>query len=193
MGSTSALRKKSGRLTGEFAVFVNDFRDYIFQAFSGEIEDGLPVALASQQDAEFRGAELDLRIGLYEEGARHLDLRLIGDYVRAQLANGEALPRIPPRRLGFGLHYGDGRLHGMAEVRFIDDQTRLASNETATDGYELVNASIGYRFFFGEQIVDVLLRAHNLTDQEARNHASFLKDRVPMPGRDISLKLRVTF
>lgn len=35
----------------------------------------------------------------------------------------------------------------------------------------------------------MLLRGTNLTDEEARNHVSFLKDLVPMPGRDLSLSV----
>jgi iron complex outermembrane receptor protein len=52
---------------------------------------------------------------------------------------------------------------------------------------------VGYRFFTSFAVYDLLLRGTNLTDEEARNHVSFLKDLVPMPGRDVSLSLRVTF
>jgi iron complex outermembrane receptor protein len=38
-----------------------------------------------------------------------------------------------------------------------------------------------------------LLRGANLTDEEARNHVSFLKDLAPLPGRDVRLGLRVAF
>ena len=36
-------------------------------------------------------------------------------------------------------------------------------------------------------ITDVLLRGTNLTNEEARNNVSFLKDVAPLPGRDVSL------
>jgi iron complex outermembrane receptor protein len=38
-----------------------------------------------------------------------------------------------------------------------------------------------------------LLRGTNLTDEEARNHVSFLKDLAPLPGRDVRLSLRLAF
>ncbi|HEX2223655.1 MAG TPA: hypothetical protein VHN15_05575, partial [Thermoanaerobaculia bacterium] len=62
-----------------------------------------------------------------------------------------------------------------------------------TEGYTLLNANLSYRIFTSRAIYDLLLRGTNLTDEEARNHVSFLKDRVPLPGRDISLALRLTF
>ena len=42
----------------------------------------------------------------------------------------------------------------------------------------------------GDRLVDLLLRGNNLTNEEARNHVSFLKDSVPLPGRDIGLSVR---
>jgi len=42
-------------------------------------------------------------------------------------------------------------------------------------------------------VTDMILRGRNLADEEARNHVSFLKDVAPLPGRDLSLGLRVAF
>jgi iron complex outermembrane recepter protein len=38
-----------------------------------------------------------------------------------------------------------------------------------------------------------MLRGSNLTDEEARDHTSFLKDVAPLPGRDIRLSVRLGF
>ena len=117
----------------------------------------------------------------------------MGDLVDAELSAGGNLPRIPPLRLGGGLHYHSERWNAMAEVRWIDDQDDIAVNETATDGYTLFNASVGYRFIFGGRIVDLLLRGRNLTDEEARVHTSFLKNFAPLPGRNVTLSARFWF
>ena len=195
VGLDVSLRRGEGRLSGELSFFVNRFNDFIYQAFTGDSEDGLPVLQFDQDDAEFVGAELDGRVELWQGGeGQHLHLRVTGDWVRAELADtGEPLPRIPPIRLGTGFHYHGPRWQGMAEVRWIDRQDRLAENETPTDSYTMVNASVGYRFFTEHQVYDLLLRGTNLTDREARNHVSFLKDRVPLPGRDVTLSLRTLF
>ena len=123
----------------------------------------------------------------------HLHLELVGDVVEAEFDNGTYLPRIPPLRLGGGFHYHSERWSGMAEVRWVDGQTRVAVNETPTEGYTFVNASISYRLLFEKQILDLLLRGRNLTDEEARSHTSFLKDFAPLPGRDVRLSLRLWF
>ena len=193
LGLDLSLRKHQGRLTGELTLFRQDFDDFIFRAFTGDVEDGFPVVLYSQQDAELVGAELSARIELLEQNGHHLHFQLVGDMVDAELDTGGYLPRIPPLRLGGGLHYHSERWSATAEVRWVDDQTDTAVNETPTDGYTFVNASVGYRILFGGQIVDLLLRGRNLTDEEARSHTSFLKNTAPLPGRDVALSARFWF
>ncbi|MEM6455568.1 MAG: TonB-dependent receptor [Acidobacteriota bacterium] len=199
LGFDVSLRKRSGKVQGEITGFINRIDDFIYELETGGIEDGLPIFQFVQADAEFVGVEVQSRIELWEQNTgssrSHLDLQLFGDYVRAELrdAAGTPLPRIPPLRLGAGLHFHTDRLHAMAEVRHSAEQDRTAPNETETDEYTLVNASVSYRFFGARAIYDVLLRGNNLTDEEARNHVSFQKDVVPLPGRDISLALRVRF
>lgn len=194
LGLDVSLRRQSGRFTGELTFFVTRFDDFIFQTFTGGEEDGLPVVRYVQDDAVLAGAELESRFELWHGGSSHLDLQLFGDYVEAELrATGEPLPRMPPLRYGAGLHYHGDRLHGMLEVRRTDGQDRLAAHETATAGFTFVNASVSYRTFRGSKIYDLLLRGRNLTDEEGRNHVSFLKDEVPLPGRDVSLAVRLWF
>ncbi len=194
LGVDLFVRRSVGRLTGEFHVFRTEFSDFIFPALTGEEEDGLPVVLYSQADAEFTGAELDATVELVEGEAGHLDLELLADFVRGELAGGGGdLPRIPARRAGLGLRYHGARWTAGAEVQEVADQDRLAANETPTEGYTLLGADLGYRFFFTGSVVDLLLRGRNLIDEEARNHVSFLKDLVPLPGRDVSLVARFAF
>ena len=91
------------------------------------------------------------------------------------------------------MHYHSENWSGNVELRWIDDQTDVAANESATDGYTMLNASVGRRFLWGGQIVDLLLRGRNLTDEEARVHTSFLKNAAPLPGRDVALSARLWF
>lgn len=118
---------------------------------------------------------------------------MIGDVVKAELDNGDHLPRIPPLRLGAGIHYHSEHWNASAEMQWVDEQSDLGVNETATNGYTLIDASVGYRFLFERQILDILLRGRNLGDEEARSHTSFLKDIAPLPGRDLSLSLKLLF
>jgi iron complex outermembrane receptor protein len=124
----------------------------------------------------------------------NLALELFGDYVRAELRDtGDPLPRIPPLRYGTALLYQGPALSGRVEVRRTDEQDRVSEFEEPTDGYTMLNASLGYRFFLGGVINDILIRGRNLTDEEARNHVSFLKEVAPLPGRDVSLVYRPSF
>ncbi|MEM7584666.1 MAG: TonB-dependent receptor [Acidobacteriota bacterium] len=193
LGLDVSLRFETERFSGELTLFRQDFDDYIFMAFTGEEEDGFPVVIFRQQDAEFDGAEFRGRIELYEEDQHHVHLSLMGDVVNAELDAGGNLPRIPPMRLGGGIHYHSDSWNASAEVRWVDDQTDVGVNETPTDGYTLFNASLGYRLLFGNQIVDFLLRGRNLGDEDARLHTSFLKNVAPLPGRNVTLSARLQF
>lgn len=193
VGLDLSLRRTRGRLTGAFNLFYNSFSDYVFQRFTGDEVEGFPVLQWAQTDADFWGAELEVSIALAERAHSSWDLDLLWDMVRAEFDDGEDLPRIPPQRYGIGVHYRGDRLRGGAGVRFVDDQDRVAVNETPTDGYTLVNADVSYRFFFDSYYLDLILRGTNLTDEEARSHTSFVKDDVPLPGRNVSLAARLGF
>jgi iron complex outermembrane receptor protein len=75
----------------------------------------------------------------------------------------------------------------------VAEQDRIGAFERPTDGYTLVDAGIGVRFVARRAVYDLSVRGTNLTDEEARNHVSFLKDLAPLPGRDVRAVLRVTF
>ncbi len=192
-GLDVSLRKTEGRLTGELTLFRQDFSDFIYQAFTGEEEDGIVVLRYNQADASTEGAELRLRLELLNRNDHHLHVQAMADSVSAELDAGGNLPRIPPMSFGAGLHYHGHHWRAAVEGRWIDDQNDVAELETPTEGYTMVNAHVGRRFILGNQILDVLLRGRNLTDEEARVHTSFLKTFAPLPGRDVTLSARFWF
>ncbi len=194
LGVDLGVRHSAGRLTGEVSVFANRFSDFIYEAFTGEVEGGLDVIRFTQADALFTGAEAHLDMELLHREPHHLTLELTGDVVRAELAATDGpLPRIPPARIGAGIHYQGSALWGGFELRRVFEQARVAELEEPTDGYTMAEATLGYRFFVGGLVHDLILRGTNLTDVEARNHVSFLKDSAPLPGRDLSLAYRLNF
>jgi iron complex outermembrane receptor protein len=194
LGAEASLRRRAGRVTGELNLFVNRFDGFIYEQLTGEEEDDLQVIRFVQRDADFRGAELTGIFDLYHGEPDHVDVELGADYVRAELRDtGEPLPRIPPVRYRLALHYRGERFQGKLEGQRVQTQDRVASFETSTPGYTLVNATLSYRLFATHGVYDLVLRGTNLTDQLARNHVSFLKDVAPLPGRDFSLALRYAF
>ncbi len=192
-GLDLSLRRTEGRLTGELTLFRQDFQDFIYQAFTGEEEDEIAVLRYSQADAATEGAELRLRLELFDRNGHHLHLQAMADTVSADLDAGGNLPRIPPMSFGAGLHYHGHHWRAAVEGRRVDDQNDVAELETPTEGFTMVNAHVGRRFVLGGQILDVLLRGRNLTDEEARVHTSFLKNFAPLPGRDVTLSARFWF
>ena len=194
LGLDLSLNKRAGPVTGQLAVFLNRFDDYIYEELTDEEEDGLQVVRFVQRDATFRGFEASAAIELMHKEPRHVDLELQADYVRASLRGGSEapLPRIPPFRYGAALHYQDNHLDGRFEVRGAAEQTRVSSAaELPTEGYTFLNASLSYRFFVGRTILQLRVQGNNLTDEEGRNHVSFLKDVAPLPGRDFRAAVRV--
>lgn len=198
LGFDLSLRKRSGRLTGEISLFANRFDDFIFESFTGEFtdeEEPLQVVRFVARDAEFRGAELSGVYELYHGEPNHLDLEGGIDFVRANLRGSadDPLPRIPPTRYRLALHYRGGRLQAKVEGVRAARQNRVSPFETPTEGYDLLNADLSYRFLVKDTVLDLILRGNNLTDELARNHVSFLKDAAPLSGRDVSLGVRLAF
>lgn len=129
-----------------------------------------------------------------------LYLQFKADYVHAEdRDSGASLPRITPLRVGIGLGYTSERLSLKVEGVRVNHQYHTAQFETSTPGYTLLNASASYRFPWqlGHGInpvtSEVFLRGTNLTNEEARNHQSFLKDVLPLPGRNVLGGVRLTF
>ena len=175
-------------------MFVNRFSGYIFPRATGAEEDHLPVYRYVQQGAGFHGAEAELLFHLHESSAHTWDLRLAGDFVRGRLTDGAGnLPRITPQRLTAGIDYRGGPFFGGIDIQFADRARHLAGDESPTGASTLLNTSLGWHFDLGRFACDLFLRVTNLTDTEARNHVSFLKDLAPLPGRNAVLGMRLSF
>ena len=225
LGKERALRAEIGLhahtdlVDLKFAVYRTNFNDFIYLADTGVEEEGLPVRLWSQGDANFTGAEAEALFHLGEGTSGAWDLRLFADYVRAELqgngtrtvefevphgdhshhyevelANGGNLPRIAPGRFGADVNWSlDGWRASLGAIRY-SKQDRVAENEEASPGYTLVNAHLAYRWDrSATNSWEVFLDGNNLTDQEVRPHTSLLRDYSPLPGRGVAFGLRAYF
>jgi len=192
-GVEAYLRGDLGPARLSLSAYRNWFDRFIFLEETGGDEDGLPVFQFLQQDADQFGIEGEISADLYR--GRHFSLvgDLRGDYVRATLADGSPVPRIPPLSLLAGLEAQAGHFDIRAEVQWFDEQTRVAPLETPTDSFTFVNLSLAWHPLEGDDNVTVLLQADNVFDVEGRRHASFTKDFVPLAGRNVKLSARVSF
>lgn len=173
--------------------FLNRFTNFIFEAETGEEIDELPVFQFLQRDATYRGVEVEASARLLEVRGVRLIADVVGDYVHATIKGGGPVPRIPPLRILGGLEAQSNFWDARAEVEWTDDQTRVAAFETPTEGFTRVNASVVWHPWGKRNETSLILSANNLFDVEARRHASFTKDFVPLAGRDIRLSARFAF
>jgi iron complex outermembrane receptor protein len=205
VGVDLSARRTAGRVTGFVTLFYNRFDDYITleptpKTFPFE-DESLQVYAYQNVPADFAGGEAGTTIRLVEAGAHALDLDLGVDYVHTRdRRTGDGLPFIPPFRFRTGLSWSWQRLRLGVEVNHAAGQHRLAPGgpptsptSIPTDAYTLLNAYLAYNIASGPVSWDLLLRGNNLTNAEAREATSFLKDIAPLPGIGISGGLRATF
>lgn len=197
------LRKESGRFQWNVNLFANYIEDFIFFESLDNNNDGLAdevdedgnlggeflLVQFQQNDAIFYGFELSSLFNVYENNASRLDLNLFTDYVRAELTNGDNLPRISPARIGMSLDYSQNKLSLGLDLTTILEQNDNAALETETSGYTLLDINANYDF----QLVSVFARANNLLDENGRVHTSFIKDRAPIMGRSLMVGFTADF
>lgn len=183
------LRKHEGDTTFSLSAFHNRVKNYIYANTLDRFEDFRLIEY-TQQDAEFTGVEGEIKhqfTSIFSAG-------VFGDYVRGKLTGGQGdLPRIPAARLGVRANLKWQQWSGGVEYAYVFRQKDIASYESETPGYSMVNAVVSYRFKAAGAQYDVYLRGNNLLDKLAYNHASFLATSAPLPGRSVLLGVRMTY
>lgn len=187
------LELRGERFNASFDLFSSRFDDFIYLADTGAEVDELPLREWRQADARFTGFEAEGVWHIAETAVGHFDLQAFGDRVRARLERGGDLARIPQSRLGAELrwHHEAWRA-GLGAIRYFE-QDRVAEYETTSAAFTLWSAHVGYAFEAGATSVEIYLKGENLGDEQARLHTSALKDRAPLPGRNIAGGVRVYF
>jgi len=192
-GLEAYARGSIGAGTFSLAVFKQWFSNYIFLEETGTEADDLPVFQYLQQDADFFGIEAELSYPVIDADGFRLLTDLRASYIEAELADGTAVPRIPPLSLLGALEAQTGAFDLRGEVQWFDKQDEVTSFETPTGSFTLVNALVAWRPLAGNQNVTVQLAADNIFDVNGRRHASFTKDFVPLLGRNFRASVRLSF
>jgi iron complex outermembrane recepter protein len=198
-GVDLTFRKNHGILTGGIALFAQEYGNYINLESTGRNIGGLQEFAYEETRARFIGFEAETTFHLHEAlgwYANHLDLSAQLDYVRARdLRNSSDLPRITPLRSVVRARYGWKELFRIGlEGVFVAAQRDIADGELPTDAYQLVNATFDMHIpWLKDRNLMFYARGQNLTDAEARVHASFIKDMAPLPGRSFITGIRGVF
>jgi iron complex outermembrane receptor protein len=199
------FRRARGSLRFDASVYRTEFDGFIFKRLTGlgcgetyldcesagGTEDELKELRFAQRDAVFTGAELigQLDVARVWRGVWGVEGQY--DFVDARFSNGEYVPRIPPHRLGGGLFYRDSSLLARISLLHAFEQTRIGAGETSTSGYTLLNAELSYTTpragpGLGPQFT-IGIKGDNLLNEDVRNHVSFKKDEVLLPGASVRL------
>ncbi|MBT4212232.1 MAG: TonB-dependent receptor [Porticoccaceae bacterium] len=187
---------------GVFTVFKNDVDNYIYLLDETEEEhtdhdeehhdEGLILAKHLQKDAEFFGYEFEFGTTLTLKRG-DLSLSFGRDSVLGEFSDKRNIPRITPSRNIYSIAYSEDNLELKLDLKDVQNQDDIGINETITSGFSMLDFNAVKTFSFGKkQTATVSLFAKNLLDEVARNHSSFVKDEVPLPGRNIGIKLQVT-
>jgi iron complex outermembrane receptor protein len=193
-------RVKLAKFSLDVSLWSSWFDNYIYGDLTGRMceDDGtcavggggnLKELFYRQSGAHFRGVEGKGRYALWDEGKGVLSVEFKGDYVRATLAGGGDVPRIPPWRVGGGLLWDGDVFDAEVNVMQVARQADYGTFDTATPGYTDVSARLSWQLT-PQWSLDLI--GSNLTDAVIRNAASFNKDSVVAPGRDVRLVLRTT-
>lgn len=193
LGGEISLRRDGDIVDGEIAAFYTSYDNFIFERFTGETEDGLPVAAFTGTDATFYGIEAFTKVHFYRSGDTHAHIELGADFVRGDNDGSDtALPRIPPYTLRSAIDYHGSMIDARLDLAYSGMKDRTAEFETVTDDFFRMDATIDFHPFEDKDI-SFVAQVRNLTNEEIRFHTSFLKDVLPAPGRDVRFSVRASF
>jgi len=100
---------------------------------------------------------------------------------------------VPARNI-ITVSYSEDNLVARLTYKDVEEQNDIGEGETATEAYEMLDFSLRKTFVLSNQNkISLSLFGKNLLDEVARNHASFVKNEVPLPGRNYGLKLNYKF
>ena len=190
LGLDFSLRHQSDRVGSDLNFYVYDIENFIFGDHTNEIVDNLRILDIIQGDSRFVG--FDARGSVRLGGDTWATLGI--GYVNAALTStGEAVPRIPPLRATLNVDVHAGAFTLSPELTVAARQGRVFREETATDGYALVNLDASY-IWPGQHRAHVLsFTGYNLTNALYANHMSFIKDLAPEMGRGLKMSYSLRF
>ncbi len=146
-----------------------------------------------QEDAEFDGYEIEFG-RTFDLGPGEMTLSFGRDVVNAQFTDGHNVPRINPARNIYSLSYAQNDLVFKLHLKDVEKQNDIGEGETATAGYQMLDTRLTKTFdLSGKSKLKVTLFGRNLLDEAARNHSSFVKNEVPLPGKNYGIKFNLAF
>lgn len=207
-----SLRRTAGALRWKAGAYANRYANYLYGKATDENGDGIADRVDADNSlansAAAPGAGEYARIAYTQGQARFVGLeaeldwrpagspwsvRVFGDLSRGRIDGEGNAPRMAPARIGIAADWTQGSWSGFVSALSVGGQRRIAAFETTTPGYTRVDAEIALRLGSVTGSPTVFVQGRNLLDETIRPHTSFVKDRVPLPGRSLLIGLRARF
>jgi len=162
-------------------VFLYDYSNYITPVATGDTNFStlLPLFRQINIPAQLYGFSLSANKSITEHFKASTNISYT---VGKRTDNDDYLPFIPPFKADLILDYNYYNWHFSANVQSALAQNNLGQFEEATDGYVILNVSAKRNITIGEQLMSVIFRANNITNETYRNHLSRIKSVYPQPG-----------
>lgn len=204
----ASIRRAEGPLRLDATGYYTRYTGFIYKRDTGircgddfgscGSDDELQQIVYSQANATFYGAEIGAQLDLIPVGNGFAGLDAQYDFVLAQFDDGTFVPRIPPHRLGGGVFVRADGWYARVNLLHAFAHTEIAPIETVTPGFDDLRAELSYTKpldpgLYGMSEVTLGLQGRNLLDDRIRNSASFKKDEILLPGRNVRLFLTARF
>lgn len=188
------FRKAGGPLEFEVGLFYQDVSNYIFaRLIQSNTETGVRANMLAYTAADVTFSGIDGQVSYQLNPTSRLTM--FGDYVHSNISNNDDnLPRVSPGRLGARYEHNAGKVSGDIEYYHTFKQDRVASYETTSPGYDMLNATLSYRLGLDNaKAIEFYARGSNLLNELAFVHTSFVKEQSPLRGRNLVFGMRHAF
>ena len=173
----------------DFRVFNNDINDYIYLNDRATSTGGKTDADWTQKDAIIRGYELSLSKTFQLSNGAVLKTKISNDDISGVFDDDTYIPRMVPSKTVLALDYENKDEIFSVDFTYNDDQGDFSSLETKTNSFICVDAKYSKILSLNNNDVKLSVFGENLTNSSQRNHSSFVKDHVPLPGVRVGLEL----
>ena len=177
-------------------VYRNNTNNYIYLRDLGTTANlaGVQDARWSQKDVVIQGYELSLEKSFLIGGADVL-LTISRDDISAVFDDNTYVPRIPSasNMLDITL-FGEKNKKYSLNLLHSERQNDFSSIESTTNSYMDLTMKYSDKIMISNLYdLNINLFASNLLDKTRRNHASFIKDEVPLPGASFGFDVSVDY
>lgn len=197
--SDLSMHYHQNNFTFDLAGFYNMLNHYIFISPTGEsTSTGIAIYQYKQANSFLYGGETGLHF--HPMPLKWLHFISTFSTVIGKQENGDYLPFIPAHKLRFELRAEKETLLFLQNTYISFNtctafkQDYPAPDESSTDGYSLLDVSIGGKIKLNNQFLYLSLSANNLLDKKYIDHLSTLQEvNLYNPGRNITVSLKIPF